>query len=386
VVLAERASRPYVFRHTLKVALVILHADPARGGAERYTWDLADALAGAAHDVSLVYTADSSHGGLPTNTLRNKVKLVPLAARGLTRTGRYRGFIRSLNEHLRAATYDVVHAMLPVPICDVYHPHAGVAAAQMKRWNAIFNPRRRTMARVERGILGRETGPAVICLSDYVKRFVREYYPRLPGARMVRLFNAVDLARFVPPDDRPGNGFVNALMIAQDYERKGLRQAIAALAKVSDPRLRLLVVGKEDPSEYAAQAKTLGLTDRVVFHPPTSSPQECYRNADFFVLPTSHDPCSLVVLEALAMGLPVISTRFNGACEIMTPGVHGFVLNDPQDISALAKSMTTLCDDGRRREMSRAALSLRPKLAYEHHLQRLTEIYQDVIATKQGRR
>ena len=100
-------------------------------------------------------------------------------------------------------------------------------------------------------------------------------------------------------------------------------------------------------------------------------------HADFFVLPTRHDPCSLVVLEALAMGLPVISTRFNGACEIMTDGVHGFVLNDPADVAALADAM---------REDARPPAPggdvpgvprVRPKLSYENHLRVLTEIYQE---------
>jgi UDP-glucose:(heptosyl)LPS alpha-1,3-glucosyltransferase len=121
-----------------------------------------------------------------------------------------------------------------------------------------------------------------------------------------------------------------------------------------------------------------------VFHPPTSQPQEFYRQADFFVLPTKHDPCSLVVLEALAMGLPVISTTFNGATEIMEHGTHGFVLSNPAYVDALAAAMRDLCDDDRRREMAEACLALRPRLAYEHHLNELLAIYMRVIAARAG--
>lgn len=369
---------------TLKVALVILHADPARGGAERYTVDLAAGLAGRGHEVSLVSSGPFDRDDVVRRASGAGYRQVELHTRGMTRAGRYRSFLRALERHLIGAQgdLDVVHAMLPVPGCDLYHPHAGAAAAQLGKWNAIFNPRRRAMARVERALMGDPDGPLVLTLSDYVKRFIRQHYPALPGERMVRLFNAVDLQRFDPavPDAAPRAGWVNALIIAQDYERKGLREAIRALAITGDPRLRLLVVGKQDPAAYAALAKELGVGDRVVFHPPTASPQAFYREADFFVLPTKHDPCSLVVLEALAMGLPVISTTFNGACEIMDHGTHGFVLSDPLDVDALAGAMRDLCDDERRREMSVACLALRPRLAYGHHLDELTAIYERVIA------
>jgi len=76
------------------------------------------------------------------------------------------------------------------------------------------------------------------------------------------------------------------------------------------------------------------------------------------------------------MGLPVISTKFNGATEIMTDGVHGYVLDDPNDVAALADAMRKMMDPQRRAEMSKACLELRPKLSYEHHLDQLEAIYQ----------
>jgi glycosyltransferase involved in cell wall biosynthesis len=76
------------------------------------------------------------------------------------------------------------------------------------------------------------------------------------------------------------------------------------------------------------------------------------------------------------MGLPVISTVRNGACEIMQTGVHGVVLNDPTDIPALAAAMQQLCDEKVRSTMSRACLSLRPQLAMTAHLDRLLSVYE----------
>ena len=129
----------------MKIALVILHADPARGGAERYTVDLAAALGRRGHDVSLL----ASSFAAPVEGVTS----IPISANGATRTHRYKRFLDALDAHLDATSYDIVHAMLPVRRCDVYHPHAGIALEQSRKWNALFNPRRRAMASVERRLL-----------------------------------------------------------------------------------------------------------------------------------------------------------------------------------------------------------------------------------------
>jgi UDP-glucose:(heptosyl)LPS alpha-1,3-glucosyltransferase len=346
----------------MKIALVILHADPSRGGAERYTVDLTAALARRGHDVRVIATSFSDDIPL---TIR-----VPLEVNALTRAGRYRNFIAALDRHLDENSYDVVHAMLPVRQCDVYHPHAGMAIEAAAKANAVFNARRRRMGEVEREMLSGARPPIVIALSQYVKKSIRPNYPSLAEDGVRTLFNAVDLDRFEPASP-PKRDYVNGLFIGQDFERKGLPAALTAVSMLKNDRLKLTVVGKNDgrfpaPPDAAA---------RVSFAGEVRDPRPFYRDADFFVLPTKHDPCSLVVLEALAMGLPVISTKFNGACEIMTDGVHGYVLNDPDDVDALAAAMRKLLDPNLLAQMSRACLELRPKLSYEHHLDQLEVIY-----------
>jgi len=383
----------------LKIALVILHADPARGGAERYTVDLAEALRRGGHDASLVASSFAPGARHPSD--------VHVSAPGATRAGRYVRFLGALDRQLAEVRYDIVHAMLPVRQCDVYHPHAGIAAETLgsghlkyegpvertlARMANGFNRRRRRFAAVERELLCGRQPLVVLCLSEYIKGIVRKHYT-LPEEKLATLINAVDLSRF-DPAARPDAGEqirsrfgisqdkVVALMIAQDFARKGLRDAIGALARLDDPRMVLLVVGKEDTASYRQFARNAGVADRVIFAGPTDDPYAFYRGADLFVLPTRHDPCSLVVLEALVMGVPVVSTVFNGACEVMTDGVHGFVLKDPSDLAALSDAMRTLLDDGRRRDMSKACLALRPELSYEHHLRELLRVYADVTNSR----
>ncbi|MEX2152791.1 MAG: glycosyltransferase family 4 protein [Gemmatimonadaceae bacterium] len=376
----------------MKIALVTMRTDPARGGAERYTIDLAAALAneGGGHEVSMLA---SSFVGIPAG-----VKQVPIDASGLTRRTRYERFLDALDSHLAAARYDIVHAMLPVRRCDVYHPHAGMARANVATdspLTKLLNPRRARVAAIEGRLLESANPPVVLCLSEYVKRAVEQWYA-LDETRLPILFNAVDLDTF-DPSARPGTAEGTrsrfgigdrecaALFIGQDFERKGLREAVLATARVRDSerevdqRLKLLVAGKARATKYLALARTRGARDRVMNAGHTDDAYAMYQAADFLVLPTKHDPCSLVVLEGLAMGVPVISTRFNGACEIMANGVHGFVLDDPADVDALTDAMRRMLDPELRSRMSHACLELRPKLAYENHLRTLLGIYGRVV-------
>lgn len=378
----------------MHVALIILHADPARGGAERYTLDLAAALAGRSHDVTLIASSFADQ-------IDPRIKRVHLDTPGTTRRRRYLAFLDALDAHLQSNTYDRVHAMLPVRGCDLYHPHAGVAAhavahghrqhaaplRQAGSWIANrLNRKRRTFEAVERRLLTSDRPPVVLCLSQYVQRTVQQHYPSLPDDRLATLFNAVDTDRFDPERD-PASGqqlrqrlgipldATVALFVGHDYVRKGLYAAIEAIARINDPNVHLLVAG---PHLRAAQQRwihRLGLADRIIAPGPQADTYPCYRAADFFILPTRHDPCSLVVLEALAMGLPVISTRFNGATEIMTPE-HGIVLEAPDDIPQLAGAIQTLLDPTTRTAMSQAAVGLRPQLSQQHHLETLERIYQ----------
>ena len=118
----------------------------------------------------------------------------------------------------------------------------------------------------------------------------------------------------------------------------------------------------------------------MCFAGATSDPYAFYKSADFFVLPTKHDPCSLVVLEALAMGVPVISTVFNGACEIMRGGKAGVVLDDPADLSALAAAMESMLDSGRRKQWSSEGLALRSALSQKTHVDELQQVYRTIAA------
>src|SRR5262249_28039425 len=133
-------------------------------------------------------------------------------------------------------------------------------------------------------------------------------------------------------------------------------------------------------------AQRLGVADRVVFAGYRADTRDCYFAADFLVHPTFYDPCSLVVLEALACGLPVITTRFNGASELLTSpadgAAEGFVIGDPHDQARLAEAMTKLLQPGRRRAMAEAARRKAATWTFDRHYREMLSIFTEAAARK----
>ena len=113
----------------------------------------------------------------------------------------------SLDRHLQQNRYDIVHAMLPVRKCDLYHPHAGCSEQALEKMDwlkRLMNPRREAMATVESDLLLSDQRTQVLCLSDYVRNTFRDEYPDpRVQSRLQLLFNGIDLARFQRSWRRP---------------------------------------------------------------------------------------------------------------------------------------------------------------------------------------
>ena len=141
---------------------------------------------------------------------------------------------------------------------------------------------------------------------------------------------------------------VVVLMVANEWHRKGLATLLRAVARVGDPRLRVDLVGARDPRAFVPLAAELGLRGRMRWHGPTADVAGAYSAADVFALPTAYEPFGIVIIEAMAMGLPVIVPRLAGAAEAVTSGHDGLLLDDPRDVRAVADALQTLLEHGTR--------------------------------------
>lgn len=139
------------------------------------------------------------------------------------------------------------------------------------------------------------------------------------------------------------------LMVANEWHRKGLGVLLEALARLDDPRVRIDLVGARPPDDYRPVAQRLGLSERFHWHGPSSDVPEYYAGADVFALPTTYEPFGLVIIEAMAMGLPVVASKLAGASDAITHGANGLVLDNPRDPDELAAALAiAVSSDGAR--------------------------------------
>ena len=207
----------------------------------------------------------------------------------------------------------------------------------------------------------------------------------VPPERIEVIVNGVDLAEFHPGRADRGRlglpeGVPLALFVGDIRSTiKNLDGVLHALQQV--PALHVAVVGRLPGSPYPALAEQLGVADRVHFLGFRRDVASLMRAVDFFVLPSRRDSCPLVLLEAMASGLPVIVSRQVGTANLV--GEAGFVIENPEDHEALAQAMAMLTrEPDLRREMGRKARAV----AEEHSWERMASRYAALFERLMGRK
>ncbi len=392
----------------MRLALNFRRIDPSKGGAETYVVDLCRRLARAGHRVDVfAEVCDPAH-------LPDGVALVPVAAPGWTRWQRTWNFAGNSERALRAAgpAYDCTVGFINTWHHDVLIPQGGVHGASLD-FNARRFPAgwRRALYKLGKGINpkawiygaieARQYDPGRSARVVAVSRMVRghlESYRGVPPGRIDVIPNAIDAGRLAVADPAAARATFRAehglaadalvgLFVAHNYGLKGLGPLLEAMkARLDrDPAARpihLIACGGGRPGPFLALADRLGLGPFVHLLGFLPDIRPGFHAADFFVLPSYYDPCSLVVFEALACGLPVITTACNGAGEVMTPGVEGFVVPTPDSREALADALDRMADDEGRRAMSRAAAVLGREQSFDRHVARLLEVFARVAGAK----
>ncbi len=135
------------------------------------------------------------------------------------------------------------------------------------------------------------------------------------------------------------------LLIGNDWRKKGLRSLMEALRMLKELPLCLLVVGQDEPRPYHKQIRECGLEGRLRFLPPRAEIVRYYAAADAYVGPSLEDTFAQPPAEAMACGLPVITSAANGTSEIITNGIDGLILHDAMDADELALKIRLLYGD-----------------------------------------
>lgn len=240
---------------------------------------------------------------------------------------------------------------------DVYVNHGILRVAMRARghhlWRMVRNPLHLFTTARDRVRYASHTHRVVVNLTATEERLLRATYPGL-RPRTVVIPNGVDVVRFHPPTapERAAarsacgaaEGETVAVFVGHEFARKGLPLALEALRLA--PTARLLVVGGTPAMVADAQrrAGALGVADRTRFVGRQDDPVPFLHAGDVFVLPSAYEANALVVLEALACGLPVISTRVGFAPDILVDGQNGYLVD--ADAAAVARRLADVAADG----------------------------------------
>jgi UDP-glucose:(heptosyl)LPS alpha-1,3-glucosyltransferase len=313
---------------------------------------------------------------------------------------------------MRGADHEVSIGFDKIAGPDVLYPQGGVYAASVD-YNLLKHPRPllrrllRSLKWLDPAHLSflalereqfRDGGALMVAISDMVRRHMEEWYAVAPAD--LRVLPVAPPPERFDEEDRPRRRCearqrwglaperIVALFAGMNYRLKGLEPLLHALARLGTPGLSLVVAGRSATGSFQRLARRLGIAERVHFVGYCPDMRDAYFAADLLVHPTFYDPCANVVLEALACGLPVITTRNNGASELLRPSgsggrcAEGLVLDDPHDHEKLAWCLQEMLDPARRAACAQAARRNAAGWTFEHHYRGMLAILAEAAARK----
>ena len=368
----------------MKIAIVRQKYTPF-GGAERFVQRALEGLRADGVEVSVIareWTGDAA----------GVVRCDPFY---LGRTWRDRSFARGVQGIIAEGRFDLVQSHERIPGCQVFRAGDGVHATWLElrdkargpaaRIATALSPWHRYTLAAEAAMYAHPNLRAVICNSRMVRDDIARRFG-LPDDKLHVIHNGVDLDVFHPRlrDEhrtrvRAELGIAEAepviLFVGSGFERKGVPTLMRALAGMKHQAANAIVVGKDRSQKLCESlAQTLGVDDRMHFVGGQQDVRPYYGAADIFCLPTLYDPMPNAALEALACGLPVVSSTTCGARELLIAGVNGYVC-EAGDVTALAGHLDALCLAGRAAAMATAARAAVGQLGTGAMAERLSALY-----------
>ncbi|MEI7684802.1 MAG: glycosyltransferase family 4 protein [Planctomycetota bacterium] len=382
---------------------------PARGGCETYIADLSRRLVADGHAVHLYACRwDAEH--LPEALTYHQLPAI-IGPRFL----RPWRFGQACLNAMQNNPHDVTVGFDKTWGQDVLYPQGGLhvasadynlrkAPTRLGRFAAriakMFDVAHVSYSMLERKQYLSPKKPLIIVNSFMVRDHFQHYYA-VSSQDLHVIRSSVDPGRF-PEHDRLkrrqetrrqwglGPSDVVGLFAAMNYRLKGLEPLLNSVARLRAnaefrdrvDSFRLVVAGNPSYGRYERLAKSLGIVQQVRFVGHCGEMRNGYFASDFLVHPTFYDPCSLVALEALACGLPVVTTKANGASELLTPPQDGFVVDNPHDHEQLAWCMGKLLDPVRRHAATLTARKTGGQWTFEQHYQQLLAVFREAAARK----
>jgi UDP-glucose:(heptosyl)LPS alpha-1,3-glucosyltransferase len=329
------------------------------GGAERYLLRLASGLVARGHQVTL-YCEDWSPRENPFQSIRKILSKDPTS------------FDQMVSNQPLRDRHDIVFSLERVPDCDLYRAGDGVHADWLAhrhsfsplkgRIRSALRSKNKDIIQLEKQVFNPKGARHVICNSRFVAEQITKRFG-YPPSKIDVIYNGVPYLQFSTGDRDLGRRALKCspddyviLLVGAGKERKGHAIARRAVKQIKDKRAKLIIV--DTP-------------------PPVAMPH-VYAAADVFLLPTLYDPFANVTLEALAAGLPVITSAQNGACEIIQEGVNGFILPRANDTKLIVRLLDRLADPAYRASFHEPAQTLARQYDLERNLNATLAVFDKI--------
>ena len=363
------------------------------GGAEQFVQGYVHQLAEAGHDIHIFATQWS-----PSNHPNIHLHHVP--------SYKLNSFIRTLSFARFAAKaaskepFDIIQSHEKTWKQDVYRVGDGChkewleqrkrLLPALKGFFLTFNPFHRLILSIEKNLFESGQCKKFIAISEMVKKDILKHY-NCPQEKISVVYNGVDLKRFHPdntnkfrdsirkqlniPDNR-----ILILFVGSGFERKGLKGLLKATQYLQSEDWNLLIMGKGRWNKFLKFAPE-NLIDKIIYKEPVPEIEKYYSAADIFILPSIYEPFGNANLEALASGLPVITTRHCGASDIIQHEHNGLIVENPESSKEIAEKINTLFDPALRKFIGKNARALAEQYSVDKNTQAMLRLYQEIIST-----
>jgi UDP-glucose:(heptosyl)LPS alpha-1,3-glucosyltransferase len=366
------------------------------GGAEGYSGSFIERLAEEGHEIHIFavkWHINGSHNNVhfhkvPALTFNSFFRELTFAISSLVILNKWRRYFDIIQTHDKTLYQDIYRAG---DGCHIEWLKQRLQRTNLwGKLSIVSNPYHWLILYLERSIFKQHRYKKIIAISELVKTNIIENYGVTPSDIEV-IYNGVDIDKFHPANKnkyraeiRQKHGLKDSdfvvLFMGSGFERKGVGYLIKAVESISEP-VSVLIVGKgKNPS---LSTRTKGGRQNIIFCGPQKDNYKYYAAADIFVFPTIYEPFGNVHLEALASGLPVITTKKSGAAEIIKDEVHGFVVQTPEDFQIIAEKISLLSNNRNKLEaMANNARQLAEEFTFESHINKILALYERVIATR----
>jgi len=353
----------------MKIAVVIKECAFDKGGAERYAsrllWRLAESKEHEVHLFSQSWDAKLEE--------RVQCHVVPFRKKpGFLKAW---SFARNVKRLLSRYDFDLVLGLTQFVPQDIYRTGGGFYSTYLeerypdKRVRRLksWTPKAAYMLHLEKKIVHSPRtyffmANSHMCRQELIEKF------KIDPKRIKVIYNGIDSSVFNTVHDRKNRNEIRSkynlspnqvvlLFVGNGFGRKNLNTVLNMAKKLGSDldRFKFVIVGRGRIAHFRRKAAEWGVEKQFLFLGSQSEVHKFYQAADALIHPALYDPCSNASLEALACGLPVITTSTNGASHWIENGKNGFVVDDPRDAQSFAESALVFLDPAKREKMRHVA-------------------------------